>query len=251
MVHTKEDSTEEVKEELLTPSEYFNKMKDLMKDDSLESVKNIQEVALQKMKKYMVTGQKNAAKKLYDIAELAAREQKIVSEGFSKFVLRDDLENYIDKVADDAVCITELKDYDREIPDDIVDIIAKCSETELFDKYYVVFTDYTGSVRKNVEEERRSKDPILFGNLLVSGNVSDKMYYLGDWVDEMCDLTLEKMIAVMSKSYGKTKGKKIVHELSSDITLDDAKELLDGNLEVDPFDFTLKKTTKKSEKKEK
>ena len=31
---------------------------------------------------------------------------------------------------------------------------------------------------------------------------SERFYYIGDWVDEYCDLTLDKMVAEMKDAYG-------------------------------------------------
>ena len=64
----------------------------------------------------------------------------------------------------------------------------------IFDEFYVVFTDYTGKEERKVEKERRDKDPILFGVFKNNTNVADRFYFLGDWVDEYCDLTLDKMV---------------------------------------------------------
>jgi hypothetical protein len=41
-----------------------------------------------------------------------------------------------------------------------------------------------------IAEAERRKDPILFG--VIRG--SRKLYYLGSWEDEYCDLTLDKFI---------------------------------------------------------
>lgn len=64
---------------------------------------------------------------------------------------------------------------------------------------YVLFTDYTGEVEKKVEKER---DPILFGSFIdrTVDEMSQRMYYLGDWVDEYCDLTLDKLVSQTNKS---------------------------------------------------
>lgn len=72
---------------------------------------------------------------------------------------------------------------------------------------YVVFTDYTGKVERTIEKERREKDPILFGtfqkqrgNTRNSGNlINDRFYYLGDWEDEYCDLTMDKFLKEVGK----------------------------------------------------
>lgn len=41
--------------------------------------------------------------------------------------------------------------------------------------------------------QKAKKDPILFGVI----RNSDKLYYIADWVDEYCDLTLEKMFETL------------------------------------------------------
>ncbi|MEN7436416.1 hypothetical protein AAGV27_14815 [Bacillus velezensis] len=65
------------------------------------------------------------------------------------------------------------------------------------DRFYVVFTDYTGKVERQIEKERRDKDPILFGTFQdeSSGTLIERFYFIGDWEDEYCDLTLDKMIS--------------------------------------------------------
>lgn len=95
----------------------------------------------------------------------------------------EDLEKFADEYANR-----------REIPDDIVSIIEKVKDK--FDQLYVVFTDYTGKVERQIEKERREKDPILFGTFQNQSNrtVIDRFYYIGDWEDEYCDLTLDKMV---------------------------------------------------------
>ena len=81
----------------------------------------------------------------------------------------------------------------------------------IFTEFVVVFTDYTEESTKIVEEKRREKDPILFGifyeksgnNFSSRKNLYDKFYYIGDWVDEHCDLTLSKLVEETAKKTGK------------------------------------------------
>ena len=92
----------------------------------------------------------------------------------------------------------QTPEYPRDIPDEIVEVVAKTKN--IFDRLYIVFTDYTGKVERQVEAERRRKDPILFGTFQKIGVVrdssliNDRFYYLGDWEDEFCDLTLDKFL---------------------------------------------------------
>ena len=45
-------------------------------------------------------------------------------------------------------------------------------------------------------EVAKRKDPILFG--LIKG--SRKLYFVGDWQDELCDLTFQQIVDKLGKS---------------------------------------------------
>ena len=181
-------------EKLLTPQQYFDVVKDRKSKATDEQLRAIYDNCLELLNKYKITNQHKCAAKLIFHLECIEKEREIVSMGIDTFVYRDDIEYYIDNVASNVVKIIELENYEREIPDEIVEIIAKVKDK--FDQMYVVFTDYTGEVERQVEKERRAKDPILFGTFQSQKDnvVIDRFYYLGDWVDEYCDLTLDKMV---------------------------------------------------------
>jgi hypothetical protein len=99
-----------------------------------------------------------------------------------------------------------------------------------------VFTDYTGKTRKQVEKERQAKDPIVFGAFLneESRTVIDRFYYLGDWEDEYCNLTLDKMV-------NETKDKRCVNieiRIKTPENLDELKRQLEA-LEADKNRFRM------------
>lgn len=75
-------------------------------------------------------------------------------------------------------------------------MVVKKAIKDKFDQLYIVFTDYTGRIERQVSRERRGKDPILFGTFQKQSDrtIVDRFYYLGDWQDEYCDLTLDKMV---------------------------------------------------------
>lgn len=188
------DNIEMSTESQLTPQEYFAVVKERKSKATDEKLKAIYDNCLELLNKYKITGQHKGAAKLIFHLECIEKEREIVNMGIDTFVYRDDIEYYIDHVASDVVKIIELENYEREIPDEIVDIIARVKDK--FDQLYVVFTDYTGETERQVEKERRAKDPILFGTFQKpkEGVVIDRFYYLGDWVDEYCELTLDKMV---------------------------------------------------------
>lgn len=217
---------EEEKKETLTPSEYFNMIKTMQEEANKDELMDLYNTAASKIKKYMITGQKEPAKHLFNICKLADREMKIIDAGITTFVYREDIDTYVNKVADDCVVCIELENYEREIPDDIIDKIAMCKEKDLFDKYYIFFTDYTGEHRSKVEKKKRAKDPIIFGNCLIEGKVSDRMYFIGDWVDEFCDLTLDKMLEAMTRAY--TDGASMKRQVTPILSIEEAEAIISG-----------------------
>lgn len=212
----------EVPEERMTPHEYFNRVKDKKAKITDEQLLAVYDNCLELLNKYKITNQYKGAAKLIFHLECIEKEREIVKMGIDTFVYRDDIEYYIDNVASDVVKIIEIENYEREIPDEIVDIISKVKN--IFDKMYVVFTDYTGDVERQVEKERREHDPILFGTFQNPKNnvIIDRFYYIGDWVDEYCDLTLDKMI----DDTRHTTGKNIEHTIKTPEDIAELKEQL-------------------------
>ena len=148
--------------EELNPSEYFNNLKDKIQNITDEELVEFYQGCLTLVEKYKITGQKRVIQKLRFLVDCVEKEREAVKLGINSFVYREDIEEYIDNISKDVVKIIELENYPREIPDEIVDIISKTKD--IFDQFYVVFTDYTGEVEKQVSKERRDKDPILFGS---------------------------------------------------------------------------------------
>lgn len=207
-----------IEENKLSPQEYFDIVKERKHHITDKELQDIYDNCLELLNKYKITGQKIGMEKLIFHLDCIEKERDIVAMGIDTFVYRDDIEFYIDKVASDVVKIIDLESYEREIPDEIVDIIAKVKDK--FDQLYIVFTDYTGKIERQVEAERRRKDPILFGTFQNSKtrSVIDRFYYLGDWIDEYCDLTLDKMVNETKD----IKGRSIIRNIK---TPEDIKEL--------------------------
>ena len=176
----------------ITPSQYFDYLKGAKQHITTEALKNSYDTFLVLAEKYKKLGQKESLKKLCFLADTLIKEEKLIELGINTYVYKDTIEDYITNVADKSVKIIELSRYMREIPDELVDTIERTKN--LFDEFYVVFTDYTGREERKIEKERRDKDPILFGVFKNQTNVADRFYFLGDWVDEFCDLTLDKLV---------------------------------------------------------
>ena len=145
-----------------------------------------------------------------------------------------DIDFYIDIVTNSRdrvkrpVKIIELERYEREIPDEIVEVIDKTKE--LFDQMYIVYTDYTGKEERKIEAEQKQKDPILFGTFQNREKkvVVDRFYYLGDWVDEFCDLTLDKMVNETKKL-----GRNIVRTINTPKDVEELRNYIDNHYEIE------------------
>lgn len=228
----------------LTPQQYFEEIKDRKHHITDAELVKVYDNCLDLLNKYKITGQKKGMRKLMFHLECIEKEREIVKMGINTFIYRDDIEEYIDSVAKDTVKIIELENYEREIPDEIVEVVAAVKDK--FDQLYVVFTDYTGKVERQVEKERREKDPILFGTFQNPSNrtVIDRFYYLGDWEDEYCDLTLDKMVNETEKA-GK---RNIVKTISTPKDIEELREQLSSLSEING-NFIVSATEAKPKKR--
>lgn len=194
----------------LDPQLYFDYIKEKKEHMTDEFLKSLHGVVMKQLSKAMITGQNLQVRRLAYSLGVLEREHKLIELGLDTYVLRENIEEYIDTVADKAVKIIDLEFFPREIPDEIVERVQELKDLKIFDNYYVVYTDYTGEGQKAVEEERRRRDPILFGTFEQKidnlWDIADRFYFIGDWEDEYCDLTLTKMVQEMSK-----KGKDILN----------------------------------------
>jgi len=208
-----------------TPQKYFDYVKDKKKYIDNKFLDNCYSNAMELMKKYIATGQIQPAKRLlYYLENVIAKEYEIYQKGINCFVYKADVEEYIEEVAEKTVKIIEMERYEREIPDDVVSKIALVRP--YFDQLYILFTDYTGKVEKKVAKERRDKDPIVFGVFMheQSEYMCERFYYIADWIDEYCDLTLDKLIEQMRES----KNKEVVYDINMPNSLDEFRNYLNN-----------------------
>lgn len=191
----------------ISPTDYFNHLKLKAQDLENEIDEHEMEVLQGLISKYLLTNQIAGAKKLEYLMDIKIQENLLVEKGFTQYVWIDDIKEFITKVDNSVVKIIELENYPREIPDDVVQKFLQVEN--IFDEFYVVFTDYTGEAERQVEQSKRDKDPILFGTFKKNGFTHEKMYFIGDWEDEYCDITLEKMVAELCKE----ESREIVYEV--------------------------------------
>lgn len=212
----------------LNPSQYFQYVKERQNIATDELLSKVYDNCLKLLSRYKLTGQKKAMQRLLFQLECIEKEREIIKLGINCFVYLEDIEHYIEEVASNVVKIIELENYERNIPDEVIERYTKVKD--LFDKFYVIFTDYTGKIEKKVAEERREKDPILFGafakafNRINRDDLNERFYFIGDWVDEYCDLTLDKMVAEVKE----VSQKNILHPIKTPEDIEELKKQVDG-----------------------
>lgn len=244
---TSKKKTTEVNVEELNATQYFNYLKEKKQTVTDKDLKDLYNGYLLLVEKYSITGQKRVIEKLRFLADNIEKEMQVVGLGINSFVYRDDIEDYIDNISKNVVKIIELENYPRDIPDNIVQVIAKTKD--IFDKMYVVFTDYTGKAEKEVAKERREKDPMLFGTFqkprtdTQNGGVvlNDRFYFLGDWEDEYCDLTMDKFL----QEAGKEKLQTVVIPTNTDEIKEELERLDDNLRRLNDKEFNNLKRNKK------
>jgi len=193
---------QEKDKKVLHPQLYFKFVKSKL--SKLEEKKlNKRLLMLQKMvKKAEDLGQKALYEEFARKIAITVREQELYVCGIEYFIGKDIIKKYMNKVKDVAIKLKELEDFDRPIPNSVAKRIKKFQDLEMFDKYFILYLDYKEKTdigdEKKVEKELKTnkqkikeKDPIVFG---VQNYLPNKFYFIADWIDEYCDLTLDKLL---------------------------------------------------------
>jgi len=142
------------------------------------------------------SGQKALYERLTDALRAYKYESQMISVGITKYVTEDDMirlyklspvtKRYSQRKIG-ALRLDWVKNYTRMIPDAILAKKQRADELGLFDNYCVLHFDPDGkSFELTNAQKQAKKDPILFGVL----RGQNKLYIIGDWIDEICDFDL-------------------------------------------------------------
>ncbi|MFA5202796.1 MAG: hypothetical protein WC708_00070 [Lentisphaeria bacterium] len=123
-------------------------------------------------------------------------ETQLVAINSRKYITEDDLVRFV-KQAKKGLRLDWVGNFIRMIPSDILNRKIKMDDLGIFDNYVVLHYDPDKkSWAETKAEIAARRDPILFG--LMSG--SRNLYFVGDWIDEKCDLTLEQIVDQLGSS---------------------------------------------------
>lgn len=120
-------------------------------------------------------------------------EAQLVAIGLTKYIEEETLVEFAEKT-ERHLRLDWIANFIRMIPEDLIEKKQEADARSVFDNYVVLHYDPKGQNRADTEEERnKKKDPILFG--VIDGR--RRLYYIGDWVDEFCDLGLDKIAQIL------------------------------------------------------
>jgi hypothetical protein len=127
-------------------------------------------------------------------------ESVLAVTGFNKYIDLKDLQE-LQKKCVRLLDLDYIANFTRIIPPEVAEKKLLADKLHVFDNYVILHYDPTGASREMTEEEKmreikRKADPVLFGVILGS----TKLYYIGDWVDEYCDLTWEQIVEKIGES---------------------------------------------------
>lgn len=146
-----------------------------------------------------MTGQTALKERLIKNLIINKLESILYANGFYKAIDEEVIVKFAHE-APKALCLDYIRNFTRNIPVNVIKKKIEADKLEVFDNYCVLHYDPEDNGTEMTDEERekevrKRKDPILFG--LING--SNKLYYIGDWVDEYCDLTLDKIVETLGK----------------------------------------------------
>jgi hypothetical protein len=123
-------------------------------------------------------------------------ESVLYAAGVLYKITEKEMVKFINKT-EKGVALDYVSNFARPIPKTVLTAKKKADTLHVFDNYVVLYYDPEGQKRLPTAEEKekerqRKADPILFG--VIKGVRA--LYYVADWIDEYCDLTLEEFLKV-------------------------------------------------------
>ena len=187
----------ERKTEGISPKLYVNYVKSKLNKIQKEKLKKNIDKLQRMVRSAEDMGQTAYFEELSKMLIVAVREAEALALGVDTWVTKQAIDKFMYKVKDQVIKFDRLEKFPREIPANIRKIIKVHQKANVFDELWILYIDYTGQAplkshdEKIQEKVKREKDPILFGKFSYMPN---NFYYIADWIDEYCDLTLDKFV---------------------------------------------------------
>ena len=184
-------------QEIYHPRLYFKYVKSKLTKMQQDKLKD----RLGKLKKLIVQAKELKQQALFE--ELAKRISFIIREseasacGIEYKIERQYIDKIRHKVKGMRIEFDKFENFPRTVPANIVKKIKKIQKTNVFDEYWILYTTPYGEEKLKTNKEKiKEKDPMLFGRFNASPDI---FYFVVDWIDDYCDLTLDKFLDTLKK----------------------------------------------------
>ncbi len=191
----------------ITIKDYFNEFK-----VNIEELNHVDDIATHYetiLQKAISLNQTALVEKLQDMIEVVRAESYLINTDLNKFITEKNVCDLYKKVGRNKnLKLTWLKNFTRVIPDIVFDAKKLADKKLVFDNYVILHYDLLDNgenLTKEEIEKKKEPDPILFGVI----KNSRKLYYVADWIDDYCDLTLEEIVSILGSKVGEINNKSV------------------------------------------
>ena len=195
--HDKDEKKKEelAKTKLITITEFFLGL--TKSHQELTPIAEIAEHYEKALLQSKTMGQIALTQKLADVVQVVRGEAHLIAVGLKEYVTEKQVIDFYEKVGEDkCLKLNWIKNFNRIIPEEVYEAKKAADERNIFDNYVILHYDPKNTGDKMTKQEvENKKDPILFGVI----KNSRKLYYIADWKDDYCQLTLEEMFTVLGE----------------------------------------------------
>lgn len=152
-------------------------------------------------KEYLNLGHSALSDKFLKKLKEETAYSEILGAGIDTYIEKSLIDKIKYKVKGGHIADTDFDKFTRVIPKGILKKKKKVDDYNVFDKFMVYH--YWNSELEEKREKKETisasekdamKDPILFG---VRDDLPGKLFYIADWIDELCDLTFDDLVDVL------------------------------------------------------
>ena len=177
----------------ISVEDFFGKVKRTKR--KIEIIEGILDKYFQQIGQAEKFGQTALVERLRDDIEVVRAEALAVVCGVKEYLTQSQIDSLIKKSVKN-IEMTSIKNFIRPIPSRLVKIKVALDKEKVFAEYVILHYDPKQENSQLTEKEiEKKKDPILFGIIKGSRN----FYYIGDWIDEHCNLTLKEAVEVIGE----------------------------------------------------
>lgn len=176
------------------PLKFFKSVKKSFKKLNFEGVDQQLTYVTKLYEQAKTNHQEALIEKLDKEKERITKEIVMVQHGYEIFITEEDIIKF-ENISSRSIKLDWVKNFTRVMPKKVCDSLADAESSGIFDNYVILHYDPKGvgsSLTK--KEKERKKDPILFGVI----ECSHRLYFIDDWIDEFCDLTLSTLLKELS-----------------------------------------------------